>query len=78
MEFIITWAVQDVSYRLYRFHMDRFNPKKLNMVEQYCVEISAGFTALKNLDNEVANNSAWETIRENINISAKRVWVKVN
>jgi hypothetical protein len=26
----------------------------------------------------VANNSAWETIRENINISAKRVWVKVN
>jgi hypothetical protein len=43
-----------------------FNLKKLNEVEgkeQYCVEISNRFAALV--------NKAWETITENINISAK-------
>jgi hypothetical protein len=48
-------------------HMERFNLKKLNEVEgkeQYRVEISNRFAA-------VDVNTAWETIRENINISAK-------
>jgi hypothetical protein len=30
-----------------------------------------GFAALENLDTEVDINSAWETIRENLKISAK-------
>jgi hypothetical protein len=34
-------------------------------------EISNRFTALENSDAEVDNNRAWETIRENVNISAK-------
>jgi hypothetical protein len=47
--------------------MDRFSLKKLNDVEgkqQFCAEISNKFA-------EADNNSAWETIRENIEIVAK-------
>jgi hypothetical protein len=54
--------------------MDRFNLKKLNEVdgnEQYRNEISHRFTALENIDTEVDINRVWETIRENIKISAK-------
>jgi hypothetical protein len=54
--------------------MERFNLKKLNEVEgeeQYRVEISNRFAALENLDTEVDINKVWETIRENIKISAK-------
>jgi hypothetical protein len=55
-------------------HMERFNLKKLNEVEgqeQYHVDISNRFAALENLDTELDVNKAWETIRENIKISAK-------
>jgi hypothetical protein len=58
----------------HKVHMERFNLKKLNEVEgkeQYRVEISNRFAALENLDTEVVVNKAWETIRENIKISAK-------
>jgi hypothetical protein len=54
--------------------MERFSLKKLNEVEakeQFHVEISNRFSALVDLDEEVKINSAWETIRENIKISAK-------
>jgi hypothetical protein len=54
--------------------MERFNLGKLNEVEgkeQYRVEVSNRFAALEHLDAEVEINSAWEMIRENINISAK-------
>jgi hypothetical protein len=57
-----------------RLDMERFNLKKLNEVqgkEQFCVEVSNRFAALEDLDAEVEINSAWETIRENIKISAK-------
>jgi hypothetical protein len=57
-----------------RFHMERFNLRKLNEVEgkeQYRVEVSNRFAALEDLDTEVEINSAWETIRENITFSAK-------
>jgi hypothetical protein len=60
--------------RSQRFHMEKFNLKKLNKVEgkeKYQVEVSNRFASLKDLDTEVEINSAWETIRENINISAK-------
>jgi hypothetical protein len=55
--------------RSQRFHMERFNLKKLNEVEgkeQSHVEVSNRFAALEELDTEVEINSAWETIRENI------------
>jgi hypothetical protein len=54
--------------------MERFNLKKLNEVQgkaQYRVEVSNRFAALEDLDAEVEINSAWETIRENIKISAQ-------
>jgi hypothetical protein len=54
--------------------MDSFNLKKLNELEgkeQYHIEISNGFAALKNLGPEVVINRAWDTFRENIKISAK-------
>jgi hypothetical protein len=58
--------------KAHRVHMERFNLKKLNEVEgkeQYRVEISNRFAALEKLEVDV--NKAWETIRENIKISAK-------
>jgi hypothetical protein len=39
--------------------------------EQFCVEVPNRFAALEDLDTEVEINSAWETIRENMKISAK-------
>jgi hypothetical protein len=60
--------------RLFRFHIERFNLKKLNKVEgreQYPVGVSNRFTALKDLEAEVKINSAWEMIREYVQISAK-------
>jgi hypothetical protein len=60
--------------RSQRFHMERFNLKKLNEVEgkeQYRVEVSDRFAALEDMDAEVEINNAWGMIRENINISAK-------
>jgi hypothetical protein len=57
-----------------KFHMEMSNFKKLAEVEskeQYRIEISNRFTALENLDDDVDISRAWETIRENIKISAK-------
>jgi hypothetical protein len=54
--------------------MERFNLKKLNEVEgkeQYRVEILNRFAALENLDTEVEFKRTWETIKGNIQISAK-------
>jgi hypothetical protein len=54
--------------------MEKFSLKKLNKVEgkeQYHVEVSNRFAALKDLDAEVNINNTWETVRENIKISAK-------
>jgi hypothetical protein len=53
--------------------VERFDLKKLNEVkgkEQYYVKVLDMFVALGDLCTEVDNNRAWETIRENINISA--------
>jgi hypothetical protein len=52
---------------------ERFNLKKLNKVggkEQNCV-VSNRFVVFENLDTDVDINNAWETIRENIKISAR-------
>ncbi|PNF40230.1 hypothetical protein B7P43_G07077 [Cryptotermes secundus] len=58
----------------HRVHMVRLNLKKLSKVEgkeQYCVKISNRFTVLENLETEVDVNKTWETIRDNIKMSAK-------
>jgi hypothetical protein len=60
--------------RSQRLLVERFNLKKLNEVEgkeQFRVQVSNRFAALEDLDAEVEINSAWETIRENVKISAK-------
>jgi hypothetical protein len=52
--------------RLQRFHIERFNLKKLNKIaskEKYCVEVSVRFATLDELNTEVDINNAWETIR---------------
>jgi hypothetical protein len=59
--------------RSHRFDMERFSLKKLNQVEdkeQFRVVVSNRFAAL---DIEVEINSAWETISENVKISAKEI-----
>jgi hypothetical protein len=55
--------------------MESFNLKKCNEVEgkeQYRAEISNKFAALENIDVEVDNKGAWETILWNIKNSAKK------
>jgi hypothetical protein len=57
-------------------HMERFTLKKLNVAEGtqlYHVEISNKFTALEHLSTEVNINKFWESIRENIKISAQEI-----
>jgi hypothetical protein len=59
-----------------RFHMERFNIKKLNEVEgkeKYCNEVSNRFATLEDLDAEVKINSTWKTIRETIKDQYKRI-----
>jgi hypothetical protein len=54
--------------------MDRFSLKKSNEVggkESYRIEVLNIFAVLEDLDAEVEINSTWETIRDNIKISAK-------
>jgi hypothetical protein len=61
--------------RSHSLHTERFNLKKLNYVEgkeQFRVEVSNRFATLDDLDTQVEINSAWETIIEDINISAKK------
>jgi hypothetical protein len=56
-----------------RFHVERFNLKKLNereRKEQYCVTLSHRLAALEDLDADVGINSTCETISQNIRISA--------
>jgi hypothetical protein len=53
--------------RSQRFHMDRFNLKKLNEVEgkeKGRIQDSNRFADLEDLDAEVEINSAWETIKK--------------
>jgi hypothetical protein len=57
-----------------KMNVERFNLKQLNeeeVKEQYQVTIKNKFAALENLDENEDINRAWETIRENIRISAK-------
>jgi hypothetical protein len=64
-----------VSKRMVKkMDVERFNLNQLNeeeVKEQYQVAIKNKFAALENLDDNGDINRAWETIRENIKISAK-------
>jgi glycine betaine/choline ABC-type transport system substrate-binding protein len=64
-----------VSKRMVKkMDVERFNLKQLNeeeVKEQYQVTIKNKFAAPENLDDNGDINRAWETIRENIRISAK-------
>jgi hypothetical protein len=63
-----------VSKQHTRVHMEQLNLKKSNEVQgkaQYRVEISNRFAASENTDHGENVNKPWETIRENIKISAK-------
>jgi hypothetical protein len=64
-----------VSKRLVKkMDVERFNLQQLNedeVKEQYQVTIKNKFAALENVDDNRDINRAWETIRENIRISAK-------
>jgi hypothetical protein len=54
--------------------MERFNVKKLSerdVKEQYQVTIRNKFAALENLEDSGDINRAWDSIRENIKISAQ-------
>jgi hypothetical protein len=56
------------------FDLEIFDLKRLDDVEvkeKYQVEISNRFAALESLDDSFDINNAWESIRENIKISAK-------
>jgi hypothetical protein len=60
--------------RSQRYNLERFSLKKLNDAEgkeQFRVEVSNRFAALEDMDRGVEINSAWETIRGNIQISAR-------
>ena len=57
-----------------KFDGERFNLRKLNKLdvrEQYQIEISNRFAALGNLSYNEDINRAWENIKENIKTSAK-------
>jgi DNA repair ATPase RecN len=57
-----------------KMDMARFNLKQLNeeeVKEEYQVTIKNKPAALENFDDNEDINRAWETIRENIKISAK-------
>jgi hypothetical protein len=52
---------------------ERFNVKKLNegdVKEQYRVAITNKFAALENFEDSEDINSTWDSVRENIKISA--------
>jgi hypothetical protein len=62
-----------------KMDVERCNLRQLNgeeFKEQYQVTIKNKFVALENLDDNVEINKAWESIRENIRISAKEsIWL---
>ena len=64
-----------------RFDRQRFNRSKLNQLavrKQYHIEITNSFQALENLKDYEDLNRTWENNKDNIQTSAKRVWVWKN
>jgi len=52
-----------------RFDRQRFTLRKLEVREQYQIEITNGFAALENVNEDI--NRTWENIKENIPTSAQ-------
>jgi len=64
-----------------RSDRQRFNLRKLNepeVREQYQIVITNRFAALENLNDDEDVSRTWKNIKENIETSAKRVWVCTN
>jgi len=64
-----------------RFDRQRFNLRKLNepeVRENYQIKITNSSAALENVNDYEDVNRTWEHIKENIQTSAKRVWVLTN
>ena len=64
-----------------RFDRQRFNLRKLNepeVREQYQIEITNRFAALENLNDDDDVYRTWENIKQDIQTSAKRIWVYMN
>jgi len=58
-----------------KFDVEKFNLRKFNELEvrkQYQIEISNRFAALENLSDREDINRAWENVKENIKLSAKK------
>jgi hypothetical protein len=58
----------------HKFHMERFNLKKLHKAEgkeNYRVEVSNRFAAVGYLNSGLEINTAWETIRENFKMESR-------
>ena len=58
-----------------KFDVEKFNLRKFNELEvrkQYQIEISNRFAALENLSDREDINRAWENVKENIRLSAKK------
>jgi hypothetical protein len=49
-----------------RLAVNKQGSHRYHYKEKYCVEVSNGFEALEDLDNEVNISGAWENIRQNI------------
>jgi hypothetical protein len=56
--------------RSHRFHMERLN--EIEGKEKYSIDFSNMFVTSEDLNAEVDINSDWETIRENMKISASQ------
>ena len=57
-----------------KFYRKRFNLRKLNELEvreQYQIEITNTFAAVENLNNDEDVDRTWDSIKENIQTSAK-------
>jgi len=73
--------VRESKQTAWEYDVGRFNLRKLRELEvrkQYQIEITNRFAALGNLSYGEELNRAWENVKENIKISAKRVWVCSN
>jgi len=77
-KFFKNQVLNNIQQATQKFDSQRFNLKKLNepeVREQYQIEFRNRFAALENLNDDEDVNRTWEHIKENIQTSAKIVWV---
>jgi hypothetical protein len=62
------WAAQKFDAK--RFHLKKLT--KVELTQQYHIKISYRFAALENINYSDNTNKAWENLKQNIKISAKK------